>query len=324
MDTWSKPVLLVSRCLGFEACRYNGAIIQNDFIDQLKQYCDLITVCPEKEIGLGIPRKPIRLVTKDNQIYLKQHETNLDVTDKMKQFASNWIEQQPIMNGAILKGRSPSCGVKNVKIYDELTGNPLPAHEKGLFVQSILQVRPDLLMEEEGRLIHQSIREHFLTRLFGNADFTEISKDPSLQKLLAFHTRYKLILMHYNQNQLKIMGRILADAKKNTLEVTFQTYKDHLNIAWGKPPRCQSVIHVLLHVLGYFKNQLSLKEKAYFLDLIEAYREAKIQLRVLTQVLETWILHYQIEYLSNQRFFNAYPKELISIENSGKAEVCLE
>lgn len=324
MHHWERPILLVSRCLGFEACRYNGAILQSDIVDQLKPYCEIVTVCPEKEIGLGVPRKPIRLVSEGGNILLIQHETNLDVTNKMIEFAQTWITNQPILDGAILKGRSPSCGIKAVKVYDKTTGNVLPLTQNGLFSQTILSVKPDLLLEEEGRLLHYGIREHFLTRLFGEANFREISRNPTKAALLDFHTRYKLILLHYHQQQHDRLGKIIAQSDQYSVQDLFQLYRTQLSAAWSKPPRCQSVINVLLHVFGFFKDKLSSQEKAYFLDLIQSYREARIPLRVVTQVLQTWILHYQIEYLDRQRFFNPYPEELISIENSGKAEVCYQ
>ena len=31
-----KPKILISKCLGFENCRYNGAIVQFDLLDKMK------------------------------------------------------------------------------------------------------------------------------------------------------------------------------------------------------------------------------------------------------------------------------------------------
>ena len=56
-----KPVIVVSKCLGFDACRYNGQTIYDSFVDSLKEHVDFIPVCPEMEIGLGVPRQPIRM-----------------------------------------------------------------------------------------------------------------------------------------------------------------------------------------------------------------------------------------------------------------------
>ena len=61
---YKKPKVLISKCLEFDACRYDGQIITNKYIRTLKKHIDFITVCPEVEIGLGIPRDPIHLKKK--------------------------------------------------------------------------------------------------------------------------------------------------------------------------------------------------------------------------------------------------------------------
>ena len=57
-----RPKVVFSRCLGFDHCRYNGGIISEPMVEQLEAFVDSVTVCPDVEIGLGIPRQPIRLV----------------------------------------------------------------------------------------------------------------------------------------------------------------------------------------------------------------------------------------------------------------------
>ena len=68
MDKNIKPTIVVSRCLGFEKCRYNGDVIINKFIERLKKYVNYITVCPEMDIGMEAPREPIRLVSENEKI----------------------------------------------------------------------------------------------------------------------------------------------------------------------------------------------------------------------------------------------------------------
>ena len=41
-----KPIVVVSRCLGFEACRYNGQMDGCNLVEKLKDFVDFITVCP--------------------------------------------------------------------------------------------------------------------------------------------------------------------------------------------------------------------------------------------------------------------------------------
>src|SRR5512134_2435268 len=85
---FSRPALVVSRCLGFEPVRYNGQIVRDDFVTRLASLCEPVVVCPEVEIGLGVPRPPIRLVRdRAGALALVQPATGRDVTDVMRDFA---------------------------------------------------------------------------------------------------------------------------------------------------------------------------------------------------------------------------------------------
>jgi len=68
--------------------------------------------------------------------------------------------------------------------------------------------------------------------------------------------------------------------------------------------------------MGYFKNLISSKEKKYFLDLLEQYRERRTPLSTVNQILSSWIIRFKDEYLSKQSFFNPFPKDLIEKETS--------
>lgn len=123
---FSKPVILVSKCLGFEKCRWNRNSIENKFIKKLKPYVNFITVCPECEINLPTPRKPLKLVKdKEKGIILIQHETLKNLTKKMKNFSYEFSKNLKNINpdGAILKSKSPSCGVSDAKIYPSIKGS---------------------------------------------------------------------------------------------------------------------------------------------------------------------------------------------------------
>jgi uncharacterized protein YbbK (DUF523 family) len=87
MREFVKPRVVVSRCIGFEAARWDGKIIVDKFIRSLNSYVEFIPVCPEIEIGLGVPREPIRIVKRGNELRLIQPATGLDFTEKMQQFA---------------------------------------------------------------------------------------------------------------------------------------------------------------------------------------------------------------------------------------------
>ncbi len=322
MNKFYTPVLGVSRCLGFDACRYDGQIFHIDLVEALQPFCKVVTVCPEVDAGLTIPRKAVQLKFDGNNRYLIQRETEKDITKKVEEIAKSWLSENQNMDGMILKGRSPSCGVKAVKMYDMKKGYLISAKNQGLFPELVLKKKPAMLLEEEGRLTNAKLRDHFLARLFIQAEFRSVMESPSVRKLVAFQEKHKLLQMRYNQREQKVLGRIVANARKETIQDSVKEYNEHLQYLWRNPPRCGSVINVLLHAFGYFKKVLKAPEKAYFLDLLDDYKESKIPLSVVTHVLQTWILHYDVSYLKNQSFFMPYPPALISRVDSGKPDNC--
>lgn len=111
----SKPTIVVSRCLGFDNCRYNGDVIMDKFVERLKPYVNYITVCPEVEIGLGVPRKAVRLVLEDEILGIYQPATGNTYTKEMKEHIGDLFKTLGDVHGFVLKGRSPTCGIKNEK-----------------------------------------------------------------------------------------------------------------------------------------------------------------------------------------------------------------
>ena len=109
MRSFSQPKVIVSKCLEFERCRYNGEVIHSDIVRQLKPLVTLIPVCPEMEIGLGVPRQSIRIISEDDHLKLVQPATGRDVTALMTTFADTFLTNHADMDGVILKNRSPSC-----------------------------------------------------------------------------------------------------------------------------------------------------------------------------------------------------------------------
>ncbi len=73
-----KPVVVVSRCLGFAACRWNGQTISDDLVQKLRDHVEFRPVCPEMESGLGVPRDPVRVVSVEGVSRLLQPATGSD------------------------------------------------------------------------------------------------------------------------------------------------------------------------------------------------------------------------------------------------------
>jgi len=318
MDEPYRPRVVVSKCLGFAPCRWNGVALPNEFVEKLGHHVHYIPVCPEVEIELGVPRNPVRVVLADSERRLMQPATETDHTDKMTNFCNEFLDSLHDIDGFILKSRSPSCGIKEVKIYASMEKGSAVRKGSGFFGAAVIDRFPMLPVEDEGRMLNFTIREHFLRRLFTLARFRRISKTKRMKDIVQFQAENKFLLMAYNQKEFRIMGRIVANHDKRPPPEVYEEYQTHLSIAITKPARYTSYINVLMHAMGHFSEKLNKREKAFFLDLMEKYRKGKSPLASDLDVLMAWGARFGEKYLLDQTFFNPYPQELLDISDSGK------
>ena len=105
--------VLVSACLLGCNCKYNGGNNRNEAVCAFAEGKEMIAVCPEMLAGLGVPRTPIDIVegvVKDREGRNVDAPLRLAVAKILKD-----LEKDEICC-AVLKSRSPTCGVKQV--YD--------------------------------------------------------------------------------------------------------------------------------------------------------------------------------------------------------------
>ena len=318
MNANLKPRVVVSKCLGFDHCRYNGEMIEDPLVRKLGEFVDFRPVCPEMGIGLPVPRDPIRVVLIEGKLRLVQPSTGNEYSGKMESFAREHLAGVGAVDGFLLKSRSPSCGTRDVKIYNE-TGNVLPASKRqGLFGGAVMERFSLAPVEDEGRLKNFLIRERFFAQLFTMARFRELSEDMTMARLTTFHAQHKLLVWTYSEKVMRELGRIAANQEHRPLDEVFRTYGEKLPTAFANPAKYTAAINVLMHALGYFKEELAAPEKAFFLDTLERYRHGKLPLSVPTGVLRSWVVRFNEPYLKDQYFFEPYPEALADIADSGK------
>ncbi len=317
-----KPNIIISKCIEFDHCRYNGQMIYNELVKKLINHVNFIPVCPEVEIGLGVPRNPVRLVFTNNQLHLTQPSENMNYTQKMQDFSTSFLNTRENIDGFLLKYKSPSCGPSKVRVYYEGKGsNEDPRHrtkKHGLFALKAKELFPYFPMEDEARLLNYKIRDDFLTKIFTLADFREKEKNGKIKDLIEFHAANKFLFMSYNQSEMRKLGRLTANHEKKTTGEVYQEYKYHLLRCMKTPPKRSSMINVLEHMFGFFKQTLSPGEKQFFLDSIILYKEERIPLSSVVMIIKTWALRDRLDYLLQQTLLSPYPKELLELSDSGK------
>jgi uncharacterized protein YbgA (DUF1722 family)/uncharacterized protein YbbK (DUF523 family) len=306
-----RPRIVCSRCIEFDHTRFDGGIIRSQIVSGLKQYVEMIPICPEVEIGLGIPRKPLRIVEIDRKRRLIQPAHDLDHTMEMEDFTTGFLDGLEDVDGFIMKAKSPSCGMGDVKIYHGTAPDSRRTRGNGFFSGEVRRRYGGLPAEDERRLENDVIRDHFLTGIYTMARFREVRDRGGPGDLVRFHADNKFLLMAYGEKDLRIMGGIVAKQSERSFDDVLDDYFSHLVLALKRGPQYTGVINVLQHALGHFKNDLKTDEKGYFIDALAMYREGRIPLSSLKSIMGVWIVRFDNEYLGNQTFFRPYPDGLI-------------
>ena len=105
--------IVVSACLLGENCKYSGGNNLDPRVVEFVRGREVIPVCPEVLAGLGIPRIPIEI--RDGVVVRKD---GVVVDEAIRAAVAQILEQLQgqCIHCAVLKSRSPTCGVHQV--YD--------------------------------------------------------------------------------------------------------------------------------------------------------------------------------------------------------------
>lgn len=276
---------------------------------------EFVTVCPETGIGLPSPRHPLRLVG-TGETRLLQPATGRDFTASMLQFADEFLSSLPLVDGFVLKNRSPSCGIADAKVYAAPEKGSAIARRAGMFGSAVRERFSDLPVEDEGRLTNRSLREAFLTAVFALASLRAVEERGEMHELVRFHARYKLLLMALGEARLRGLGRIVANPEHRSLAEVLRLYRTALQGVLRRPLRRPSAANALLHAFGYVSDGLSPGERTYFLEVLGEYRAGRVLLSAPVGVLRAWIVRFDVPYLADQRLFFPFPASLLSLHDS--------
>jgi len=302
----------ISACLLGQPVRFNGSHKNSPFCSQvLTEWFDYVPICPEVEIGMGVPREPIRLVREDQQIRVKNvTDQSRDYTEQLHDFADSKAPELKDLCGYIFMQKSPSCGVFRVKVYN-LNGIPEVEPATGAYVHQLKKHLPHLPMEEAGRLNDVRLRENFIIRVFANQDWQQnVLAAPEPKNLVAFHTRYKFLLQAHSEQHYRQLGQLVATAGVTPMEELLDQYIAGFMSCLSTVAKVGNHVNVMLHMLGFLKKELPADVKASLLNLIERYQEQAVHLIVPLTLLRHYVELYEIDYLLEQKYLSPYPYEL--------------
>jgi uncharacterized protein YbgA (DUF1722 family)/uncharacterized protein YbbK (DUF523 family) len=304
----------VSGCLIGQEVRFDGGHKRNEFITEtLGRFVEFVPVCPELELGLGVPRETLRLVRdRSGNISLVSNKNGIDHTAAMRRFADRRTTALACedLSGYLLKKDSPSCGMERVKIYG--TGGMPSRDGRGLFAASLLSHYPNLPVEEEGRLNDLRLRENFIERVFAYRRLrTFFAGRWNIGRLVAFHTSHKLQLLAHAPAAYAELGRFVANAKgvgktqvRDQYETTFMTALKQL----ATPARHTNVLQ---HMAGYFSDNLDSASRIELTSLIDDYRLGLVPLIAPITLIRHYVRLYAVGYLEGQVYLEPHPKELM-------------
>ncbi|MDH0645502.1 DUF523 and DUF1722 domain-containing protein [Pseudomonas sp. GD03858] len=308
----NKPCLAISACLTGLNVRYNaGHKASSLCLELLDEHFDWVPVCPEVAIGLGTPREPIRLVGDPaHPVVTGSRNGGTDLAGPLRAYGEQMAEQLQTICGYIFMQKSPSCGLERVKVYQE--DGRAPLHGRGAYAATFCALRPDLPVEEEGRLHDPVLRENFITRVYACADWQQLrGQGLSRGALIRFHSRYKYLLMAHNPQAYRALGRLLGNmSRTDDPEYLGHHYFLQLMQALRRCASRGTHGNVLQHLTGYLRNHLGPADKAELQQVITQYQHGMVPLVVPLTLLRHHLRNHPTEYLAQQAYLRPHPEAM--------------
>jgi uncharacterized protein YbgA (DUF1722 family) len=233
-------------------------------------------------------------------------DPGLDVTDRLRAYAESLAPTLVNVAGFILMKSSPSCGLFRVKVYPRAGVAPLTSG-RGIFAEAITRLRPELPVEDSGRLFDPVLCENFVTRTFAYAHWLAVrAAGLTAARLLAFHSAYKYLLMAHSVPAYREAGRLLADLSRD-VESIASRYLAVLMTGLTRPATPGGHANVLQHLAGYVKTSLDTATRRELAEAIHAYRRGEAPLLAPLTLLKHHLRRFPDAYALEQIYLNPHP-----------------
>ena len=304
----------ISSCLLGDEVRFDGGHKRDQFLTQvLAPYVEWVRVCPEVEVGMGVPRETLRLVKAGEDTRMITTRTGVDHTDGMRAYAARRTKDLAAMDlrGYVLKKDSPSCGMERVKVYDAAAGAPARTGV-GTYAAVLKAAFPVLPIEEEGRLTDPVLRENFIERVFAY-DRLRALFDGRWRHgaLVAFHTAHKMTLLSHSTAAYQELGRLVAGGAALARKALQQRYEESFMRTLSRPATVKRHTNVLTHMAGHLKTLVDDASKRELNDCIDEYRRELVPLVVPLTLLRHHVRAHRVGYLAGQTYLEPHPRELM-------------
>ena len=304
----------VSACLLGRKVRYDGQDRRDDFVaDVLSPFVDWVPVCPELELGLGVPREPIRLVGRPAAPRLVAERSGADLTAAMAAYARARVAElaRLDLDGYVTKKDSPSCGMERVRVHPARGGPPRRAG-RGAFVAVLLDALPLLPVEEEGRLRDPALRETFLELVFAHVRWKRaVAGGLTRAGLARFHAAHELALLAHSPAAYRRLDRLVAGGRGRPLRKTADAYARGLMDALRVPAARGGHARVLDHLLRHLRPVLEPGDLEELQGVIRDDRRSRVPLVVPLTLVRHHVRRAGIAHLAGQVYLDPDPRELL-------------
>ncbi|HEX9241730.1 MAG TPA: DUF523 and DUF1722 domain-containing protein [Anaeromyxobacter sp.] len=307
-------------CLGVSACllgrkvRYDGQHRRSAFlVDALGPFVEWVEVCPELELGLGVPREPIRLVAPSAAPRLVAEKSGKDLTEAMARFADARVGElaRLDLDGWVTKKDSPSCGMERVRVHPAKGGTPR-RDGVGAFLRVLAARLPLLPIEEEGRLEDAALREGFVERIFAYARW-KAARARGMRRgdLVAFHAAHELALLSHSPAAYRRLGALVGGLGKGSVAPAVAAYGEGFMEALRVPATRGRHANVLAHLLGHFRDVLPAADRRELAGAVEDFARGVVPLVVPLTLFRHHARSRGMASLAGQTYLDPDPKELM-------------
>ena len=301
----------VSSCLLGKRVRFDGGHKRDRYITEvLGKVFTFVPVCPEVETGMGVPRETIDLRGTVDTPRLVGNETGVDRTSMMNRYVARRVSQRDLAQvcGFILKAKSPTCGLKNVRIHGP---SERAAHRaQGLFAQALTKRYPALPIIEERQLQDAETRDNFVVRLLAYSRVqSDLVQRPSVSKIRRFHERERLLLDAHSVKLRRAMDKLLASRCELAPTAYRELYRALLMRALAVRSTPAKNARVMRSVLHRIETAIPSKPTRDLAQLIAKYRNGRIGLFEPLSLLRQYVELLEIPELVNQSYLNADNRE---------------
>ena len=152
---------------------------------------------------------------------------------------------------------------------------------------------------------HQELTEKDIKE-FVNERFLEVKKNEKIKELVSFQAMNKYLIMAHDQEQLRVLGRIVASNKKIKLSEIITNYENNLKLALQSKPTIKTHSNVLMHIFGFFSKEFSDLEKAKYFELLMNYKNEEITIGSILAEIHPIVYRFNKTYLASQTYFLLY------------------